>query len=84
MKIGNVVEATAGKEKNQVFVVVDMKDNFVYIADGDRRKKDSPKKKNAKHVKKISTLTFDVEELKINDNKVNASIRKFIKKVKGD
>jgi len=79
MEKGEVVIAKAGKEKNQSFVVVDVKDNFAYIADGKRLKKEKPKKKSAKHIQKVSTKKFPLEELNINDIKVNASIRNFLK-----
>ncbi len=79
MEKGMVVKALAGKEKNQVFVVIDVAENYAYIADGKRLKKDKPKKKSVKHIQKVSTKRFPIEELEINDEKVNASIRKFIK-----
>lgn len=79
MEKGMVVKALAGKEKNQVFVVIDVEENYAYIADGKRLKKDKPKKKSVKHIQKVSTKKFPIEELEINDEKVNASIRKFIK-----
>ena len=79
MEKGLVVKAIAGKEKNQVFVVVDVKEQFAYLADGDRLKKSKPKKKSAKHIQKVSTKKFPVEELLVKDEKVNASIRKFLK-----
>ncbi len=79
MQKGEIVVATAGKEKNQVFVVVDVKENFAYLADGKRLKKDRPKKKSVKHVQKASTKRFPIEELEINNEKVNASIRNFLK-----
>ncbi len=81
MEKGTIVKATAGKEKNQVFVVVDVTEKFAYLADGKRLKKDKPKKKSVKHIQKVSTKKFPIEELSIRDEKVNASIRNFIKKL---
>ena len=34
MDIGNVVLALAGKEKGQIYVIVEKDDKFVYLADG--------------------------------------------------
>lgn len=79
MEKGFVVIATAGKEKNQLFVVVDQKENYVFLADGKRLKLKKPKKKSAKHVQKASTKKFPVEDLLIKDEKVNAEIRNFLK-----
>ena len=79
MEKGYVVIATAGKEKNQKFVVVDVKGNFVFLADGKRLKFYKPKKKSAKHIQKCSTKMFPFEHLEIKDEKLNAEIRNFLK-----
>lgn len=79
MEKGEVVIATAGKEKNQKFVVVDVKENYVFLADGKRLKVNKPKKKSAKHIQKCSTKEFPADELLIRDEKVNCAIRKFLK-----
>ena len=80
IKIGDVVIAIAGKEKNQKFVVVNFDENYYYIANGKRVKVSKPKKKNAKHIQKASKLTFPLSELEGPDEmRINASIRKFLK-----
>lgn len=76
---GDVVVATAGKEKNQIFVVLKTEGNFVWLVDGKRLKISKPKKKSLKHVQKASKIGFDVEELKTEQEKVNSSLRKFLK-----
>ena len=48
---GMVVEATAGKERDGLFVVVCTDDNYVYIADGKKRRLQFPKRKNPKHLR---------------------------------
>ena len=50
IKIGSVVRALAGREKDRYFVAVAVSGGFVYIADGKERKLSSPKKKNIKHI----------------------------------
>ena len=80
MKTGNVVQATAGKEKSEIFVVVKVETNAAYIADGKRLSIFHPKKKNLKHIQKISKESFSeslIAEAK--DIKVDAEIRKFLK-----
>ena len=80
IKIGDIVVAIAGKEKNQKFVVVDCDEKYFYIANGKRVKINKPKKKNAKHIQKASKLIFPLSELNcLDEMKVNASIRKFLK-----
>lgn len=76
---GDIVRAIAGKEKNQIFVVMEIKDNFCWLVDGKRLKLTKPKKKSLKHVQKASKIGFDVEKLKTEQENVNAEIRKFLK-----
>ena len=76
---GDVVVATAGKEKNQIFVVLKVDGNFCYLVDGKRLKLTKPKKKSLKHVQKASKIGFDAQKLKSGQEKVNAEIRKFLK-----
>ena len=76
---GDVVVATAGKEKNQIFVVLETDGKFCYIVDGKRLKLTKPKKKSLKHVQKASKIGFDAQKLKSGQENVNAEIRKFLK-----
>ena len=76
---GDVVVATAGKEKNQIFVVLKVDERYCYLVDGDRLKLTKPKKKSLKHVQKASKIGFDVEKLKFGQQNINAGIRKFLK-----
>ncbi len=76
---GDVVLATAGKEKNQIFVVLKVDASYVWLVDGKRLKLTKPKKKSLKHVQKASKIGFDREKLESGQENVNASIRKFLK-----
>ena len=78
---GNVVRAIAGKEKGNVFVVLDIDEKFCFLVDGKRLKLSKPKKKSLKHVQKASKIGFETEKLKSGQEKVNAEIRKFLKEV---
>lgn len=81
IKQGDVVLSTAGKEKNQIFVVSKIEGNYCFLVDGKRLKIIKPKKKSLKHVQKTSKKEFDAEKLKSGQEKVNAEIRKFLKEV---
>jgi ribosomal protein L14E/L6E/L27E len=76
---GDVVIATAGKEKNQIFVVLKVESGFAWLVDGKRLKISKPKKKSLKHVQKASKIGFDAEELKSGQENVNSKLRKFLK-----
>lgn len=82
MRVGNLVIATKGKEKNQYFVIMELDDKFAYIIDGKRLKTSNPKKKNVKHIQKASKKDFQTELFKIQNDNVNCAVRKFIKEEK--
>lgn len=82
MQKGNVVEALAGKEKGQIFVIMDIKDNFVYLADGKRLLASKTKKKSLKHVRMFGSQSLTVEEVEDLNPRVNARIRKFLSQIK--
>lgn len=50
LREGMVVCATAGKEKDNFYVVTQLDGNAVYLADGKHRTLDKPKRKNIKHI----------------------------------
>lgn len=47
---GSVVKCKAGKEKGNFYAVVSLEDEFVYLANGNDRLLDRPKKKKAIHI----------------------------------
>ncbi len=55
IKLGDVVVATAGRDKGKSFIVVFQENDIAYIVDGKTRKVKTPKKKNVKHLKKVLT-----------------------------
>lgn len=79
MQIGEVVKATAGKEKENIFVVVSAQDNFVYIANGKRLSILKPKKKNVKHIQKVSSERLNLSESDLKLKSTDAMVRKFLK-----
>lgn len=79
LQAGDIVIATAGKEKNQFFVVKSLDAKFCYLVDGDRLKLQKPKKKSLKHVQKAAKDVFDTAELQSEREDVNSHLRKFLK-----
>lgn len=79
--IGREVIALAGKERGQKFVIVNLDDKFVYLADGKRLKANKSKRKSPKHIELLEDrLKLQTSELK--EERVNAKIRKFLKRSK--
>ena len=48
--IGDVVLATAGREKGEIFLVLNIEENNLYLINGKTRTFNQPKKKNIKHL----------------------------------
>ena len=82
MKPGQIVIATAGKEKLQKFVVVKVEDKFVYLANGKRLKASKPKKKSLIHIRLCKGEVVDLTEKELLEERVNAKIRNGLKRSK--
>ena len=82
MKKGNVVLAKAGKEKGQLFVLINLDDKYGYLSDGKRLKASNPKKKSLKHFTLFCEETLDEQELLDQNERVNAKIRKFLSNIR--
>lgn len=84
MKLGNVVMATAGKEKGQLFVIVNLDDKYAYLSDGKRLKTNKPKKKSLKHIRLCGSQSLSEAEVLDKNERVNALIRKFLSKIRSE
>ena len=84
MKIGSVVKAKAGKEKGQLFVIVNLDDKYAYLSDGKRLKANTPKKKSFKHVELLKTEALSESDVLDQNERVNALIRKFLSKIRSE
>ena len=73
----DVVVSLAGRDKGQLFFVLDTDDLFVYIADGKGRRLEQPKRKKRKHVRKLpQTDTRDAEKIRNGDKVLNSELRR--------
>ncbi len=55
--IGSIVISKAGRDKGMLFLVVDIKDGYIYVADGKLRRVENPKKKKVKHLQGTNFIT---------------------------
>ena len=53
IKKGMLAKSKAGHDKNQVYVIYDLDQTYVYLVDGKNRTLERPKKKKIKHVQII-------------------------------
>ena len=83
VEIGRIAVSTAGRDKKRYFVIIDIIDaQYVYIADGDLRKKDHPKKKKLRHLKLCPEVLESIaaklkEGTKVFDAEIRSALRAF-------
>ena len=71
---GSVVRAKAGRDKESFFVVLKVENGFAYIADGRRRKVESPKRKNLIHLQGTNTVLSETMDT---NRKIRNALRNF-------
>ena len=75
LNVGAVVMATAGREKGEIFLILQEDKEFVSIVNGTTRTIENPKKKNKKHLHllcKSETSQLNMKELS------NAQVKNFL------
>lgn len=77
--IGTFGKSLAGHDKNQVYVIINCDDEYVYLADGKNKLLSAPKKKKRKHIQLINRIDSNISE-KISSNLLkDEDIKKAIK-----
>ena len=75
--ISDVVVSTAGHDQGELFYVIGMDEQFLYLANGKDRSLDKPKRKKRKHVQKVlRSETRVVEKLIHGDKVLNSELRR--------
>ena len=75
--ISDVVQATAGRDREKLFYVIGMDDQFLLLANGKDRPLDRPKRKKCKHVQKVLRAETRVaEKLRHGDKVLNSELRR--------
>ena len=73
----SLVVSKAGRDKGQLFYVIDTDEQYVYLADGKSRKLEKPKRKKRKHVQQVPRTESRIAEKIRNGEKVlNSELRK--------
>ncbi|WP_309245211.1 KOW domain-containing RNA-binding protein [Clostridium sp. CF012] len=78
--LGKVVNSKAGRDMHRKFIVVGiLNSEYVYIADGDLRKIEKPKKKKVRHLDLTNTVAEEVKDLILSEKEVtNSKIKIFL------
>ena len=73
----SLIVSKAGRDKGQLFFVIDADEQYVYLADGKSRKLEKPKRKKRKHVRKVlRSETRVAVKLLSGDKVLNGELRR--------
>lgn len=76
---GSIVRSIAGRDMGDLFIVLSREGNFVYLANGELRKVDRPKKKKLKHIQGTSRVSeFIRNKLETTGKVTNSEVRKAL------
>lgn len=79
--IGLFAISKAGHDKNQVYIIIEEKDEYVYLVDGILKPLEHPKKKSKKHIQLVRKYENEAIADKLRNKKPvqNEEIKKAIK-----
>ncbi len=69
---GQIVKSLSGRDKGRYFVVLEIQEGFIWLADGKLRKLEHPKRKKPKHVQKTNTF------VSLDPNLTDKQLRKLL------
>ena len=73
----DIVISLAGRDKDKLFYVIEVEDNYVLLADGKGRKLENPKRKKLKHVRRVTrTETRVALKIQNGDKVLNSELRR--------
>ena len=75
----SIVRSDAGRDKGKLFIVMAVQGEYLLLADGKRRKVESPKRKKRRHVLFVAADDNRVSQKIISDEKVtNSELRRTL------
>lgn len=79
-RIGEFAKSKAGHDKDEIFIIINIEDEYVFLVDGKSRRIEKPKKKKKKHIQVINCIDEELRN-KLNDNVLirDEDIKKAIK-----
>lgn len=84
IKTGAFAKSKAGHDWNQIYVIINCDNEYVYLSDGRLKTIENPKKKKVKHVQLIDYIDPVIGEKLKSNNLFNEDIKKAIKDYKAD
>jgi len=84
--VGQFVKVIRGRDQEKYAIIIGIVDDrFVWIADGNKRKFDQPKKKNLLHLQLLNEVSREVansiqESGRVTNSKLRYALNKFVEK----
>ena len=80
----DVVRSAAGRDKGELFFVLETQGDFLLLADGRRRRVERPKRKKRKHVEPVrASLTRTAEKIRSGGAVSNSELRRTLAQLRG-
>lgn len=80
--IGFLAYSLAGHDKGKIYLVVEETQNYVYVADGQIRLIDTPKKKNKKHIQIIKKIDRCTDIPSMTNERIKYIIKQYCRDIK--
>ncbi|SFR64215.1 KOW domain-containing RNA-binding protein [Anaeromicropila populeti] len=80
LKRGMLVRSKAGHDKNELFVIIEVVNEYVYLVNGKQKTLSKPKKKKVQHIQITNYVDENIngkQNEELNDSYVRKLIKKF-------
>lgn len=77
--VGMLATSKAGHDKDSVYVIIREDGEYIYVADGQNRTVDRPKRKNKKHVQLIKKKRMPEPENGFDDLEMKRMIKEYLR-----
>jgi len=85
MQTGQIVFAKSGRDKGKAFIVINIHEDYLYLADGKLRTLDKPKKKKQMHVQPTNYVAkLETDGRALQDADIRKQLKAFITRSIGE
>ena len=79
-EVGSLVISKAGHDKGQIYVIIKVDEEYIYLSDGIYKTLDKLKKKKRKHIQRINYIDEQInKKIKNHEPMINEEIKHTIK-----
>ncbi len=85
---GQIVRSKMGRDRGEYYVVIELEEGFVKLANGKTKKLKNLKRKNIHHLERTNCINTELEtklkqNIKINDDMIGHAIQDYLKNIGG-